>query len=324
MAILKDRYGRILRYVRISITDRCNFRCRYCMPPEGIELYPHDQIMSYEDIFYLVEVLNDLGVEKIRLTGGEPFVRPDFTTFLKSFSTEFKDLKIAVTTNGSFLKDYAEEINSSGIDALNVSLDTLSEEKFKFITRSGTLSDVKEGLELFSGHNNIRLSLNTVLIRNFNVDEIENLINFANSRSFLPRFIEYMPINDDLWGENLFVPASDIFRYLPGEEWKNITDNKDKNPGPARYYENYRTGQIVGIIAAVSDHFCENCNRLRISATGDMQPCLFSNNGVPLLEHIRNRNKEKLVEGIYSAVALKPSGWDTSAKHNNNMYRIGG
>ncbi len=325
MGNLKDRFGRILRYVRISVTDRCNYRCRYCMPAEGVNLLPHESVLSYEDIFFLTDVLQELGVEKIRFTGGEPLVRPHFPEFLSSFAKSFPDLRLALTTNGSLLEKYSDILVNSGINSINVSLDTLSAEKFAFITRLGKLEEVINGLGALSGSKNLNIRLNTVLIRGFNEEEVGDIINFAGSRGIIPRFIEFMPVDDDLWSRDAFISASSIFEFLPEKgNWQTVSFKEDNNPGPAKYYRNITSGQVVGIIAAISDHFCQNCNRLRITSTGEMRPCLLNDIGVGLLEYIREKNRQKVKEGIFQAVEMKPCGWEISNSHKDNMSRIGG
>lgn len=325
MGNLKDRFGRILKYVRISVTDRCNYRCRYCMPAEGVDLLPHESVLSYEDIFFLTDVLQELGVEKIRFTGGEPFVRPDFPEFLSSFAKLFPDLRLALTTNGSLLEKYSDIVVNSGINAINVSLDTLSAEKFEFITRSGNLEDVINGLDAVSGGKNLNIRLNTVLIRGFNEEEVGDIIDFAGSKGIIPRFIEFMPVNGDLWSGDAFISASSIFETLPEKgKWQPVKFKEDDNPGPAKYYRKISSGQVVGIIAAISDHFCQNCNRLRVTSTGEMRPCLLNDIGVGLLEYIREKDRQKVKEGIFQAVEMKPGGWEISNSRKDNMSKIGG
>lgn len=325
MGGLIDRYGRILKYLRISITDRCNFRCRYCMPPEGITWHKHEDIMTYEDITFLVNVLTAMGVEKVRFTGGEPLIRPGFPNYLKEFCATFPDVKTAFTTNGSLLRKYHDDIVSSKLNRINISLDTLSPEKFSQITRTGDLETVLDGIKLFSGLKKFNLRINTVVIKDFNDDEIKDIIEFSLENNILPRFIEFMPLDDDIWSGNCYVSADHILDSLPEKDhWEPMIMDQEISPGPAKYYYNSKSKQKLGIIAAVSHHFCNECNRLRVTALGEMRPCLFSDKGISLIEAIRNRDTLELKKRIIMAVEQKPSGWDSSEGHACHMSRIGG
>ncbi len=325
MVSLIDRYGRILNYVRISITDRCNYRCRYCMPENGITWFPHEKMLRYEDIFFLVSVLQEMGVTKIRFTGGEPFVRKGFISFLKDFQSSFPEIEIALTTNGSFLSSFAEELSDIRLSGLNISLDTLDPAKFKHITRVGRLEDVLEGIKIVASLKKTPLKINTVLIRNFNDDEIIPLLELATENGAMLRLIEFMPL-DDVWDKDSFISSDEIFQSLPLGKWKDITDNSPTScvSGPAKYYRNFKWGYTLGIIAAVSHHFCDSCNRLRVTVLGEMKPCLFSNEFVELAPAIRIKDKDCLKELILKAVSMKPSGWKIIDRSGCRMSRIGG
>lgn len=321
---LTDKHGRILSYVRISVTDRCNFRCRYCMPEEGIPWNPHNRIMKYEDILFLVEILREMGVRKIRLTGGEPLVRKGFPAFLKELRTSFPELRLGLTTNGSLLSVYEKEIKDASLDSLNISLDTLDPEKFSYISRIGDLSTVLEGISHFAGQKRPELKFNTVLLKDFNDKEIPDLLEFARTSGAIFRMIEFMPL-DDLWAEKSFIPADQILeRLLKFGNWENLGGSNEQMNGPAQYYRNPETGQIIGIIAAVSNHFCSSCNRLRVTSMGEMRPCLFSQEGVQLLDIIQRKDRISLKEGILKAVSMKPSGWMNVVHKGCKMSRIGG
>ena len=291
---LTDKHGRILSYVRISVTDRCNFRCRYCMPEEGITWNPHSRIMKYEDILFLVETLWEMGVRKIRLTGGEPLVRKGFPAFLRELRSSFPELKIGLTTNGSLLSVYAEEIKKASLDSLNISLDTLDPEKFSYISRIGELSTVLEGISSFAGLKSPELKLNTVLLKGFNDEEIPELLEFSRTSGAIFRMIEFMPL-DDLWAERSFISAGQILERLSEfGNWENLGGSNIQLNGPAQYYRNSETGQVIGIIAAVSNHFCSSCNRLRVTSMGEMRPCLFSQEGVQLLDIMKRKDRISL------------------------------
>jgi len=324
---LMDKYGRVLTYLRISVTDRCNLRCRYCMPPEGVQWIPHEKIMTFEDIDFLASSLMPMGIKKIRFTGGEPFVRKGFVDFLRQIKENHPDLRIAATTNGSMLSQYSRALEDIGISGINVSLDTLDPEKFRFITRTDAYDDVIKGIRVFAETTEIPLKINTVLISGFNDDEIESLIRFAGEHRAVIRFIEFMPLDNDVWAENRFIQADDIFQKLPGgtETWRALPpDSAHNHDGPATYYQNRVTGQRIGVIAAVSHHFCEKCNRLRITATGEMRACLFANQGTDLLPLIRSRDIEALQRTIREAAFLKPKSWTVLENSERHMSQIGG
>ncbi|MGC9490121.1 MAG: GTP 3',8-cyclase MoaA [Thermovirgaceae bacterium] len=324
---LTDRYGRTLTYLRISVTDRCNFRCRYCMPAEGVPWIPHEKIMTFEDIEFLAASLMPMGIRKIRFTGGEPFVRKGFVQFLKDIKSRHTDLRITATTNGSMLARFSSDLGESGISGINVSLDTLDPGKFRFITRTDAFEDVMEGIKVFSETTTIPLKINTVLINGFNDDEIENLIRFAQKHRAVLRFIEFMPLDGDVWAEDRFISADTIFKKLPGgrKAWMELPANSAHNfDGPAAYYRNPNTGQRIGIIAAVSHHFCDRCNRLRITATGEMRTCLFSGEGTQLLPFLRERDAEALKRAVKEAAFKKPKSWTATRNTERHMSRIGG
>ena len=330
--VITDPFGRVLDYVRISVTDRCNFRCTYCMPPGGIPWIPHDEIMSYEDILFLCGVLAALDVRKVRFTGGEPFVRKGFVPFLAEVRASFPGLRVAVTTNGTFLGEWAKVLSSLGLDSVNVSLDTLDTGKFARGTGGGDLRRVLDGIEALRSSGGVPMKVNTVVMRDFNREEIPELTAFSGNAGLLHRFIEFMPLDGKVWSRERFVSAEEILSLFPGPfPWvpEMLASARSEAPGPARYFIN-PSGQRVGIISAVSDHFCGRCNRLRISSTGTVRPCLFGNFGVSVIEGLRSRDGDLVRKGIQEAVSGKPreggtgipvSGRGTGERH---MWQIGG
>lgn len=321
---LIDDYGRKLNYVRISVTDRCNFRCTYCMPLEGVKFLEHKDIMRYEEIYMLCGVLWELGVRKIRFTGGEPLVRKGMVPFLTELKQQFPMMKIALTTNASLLQEYAEELAAAHIHSLNISLDTLDPEKFAKVTRLGDLDKVLLGIRaaVKAGIKNIKL--NTVLIRGFNDDEVDHLLKFSRKERILLRLIEFMPLEDGVWDKKNFISAEEILKLLPdGEFWK--ADNcESKEDGPAKYYSNSKSGDSIGIITAVSNHFCKHCNRLRVSASGNLRTCLFSPLEIPMRQLILNSDSEGLKRLILESVKNKPRCWDDIQTGHQHMSSIGG
>jgi cyclic pyranopterin phosphate synthase len=343
---LRDSFGRALGYVRFSVTDRCNFRCRYCMPENGIGWVPHEKILSYEDILFLVGILQELGVEKVRFTGGEPLVRKGMLSFLQKARGSFPALRVALTTNGSTLARDASLLAHMGLSDINVSLDTLDPEKFAYMTRGGELWPVLEGIDTLisalarNEKNDVSPSLqpfvtqvkmNAVLIRGFNDDSIADLTQFAFQRGITLRFIEFMPVNPDTWSQDDFMPSSEILSRLPFisdvSEWReeNSVGLSPSFPsGPARYCVNAVTGQRVGVISAVSQHFCASCNRLRFTATGEIQSCLFLGERISIFDVLRARDEENLRRLILQAAASKPKVGITSRQGRIDMHKIGG
>ncbi|MBO8153112.1 GTP 3',8-cyclase MoaA [Thermovirga sp.] len=324
---MNDSYGRELNYLRISVTDRCNFRCVYCMPQEGVTFIPHERIMTFEDIDFLLNVLIPMGIKKVRFTGGEPLVRKGVTEFLKKLKQKRPQLKIALTTNGSLVKFFVEEIRDIGLSGLNISLDTINKDKFKDITRVNEFENVVEGIDIIGKALRVPLKINTVVIKGFNDDEIEDLIEFARKKNAVIRFIEFMPLDESVWSMDNFLPADEILSRLPGglEVWeKEETSASHSMNGPAVYYKNIYTGQRIGIIAAVSNHFCDKCNRLRVTANGELRTCLFAPKGKNILPLLRARDKETLEETIRSEVRMKPKGWMFLANTQKHMWQIGG
>ncbi|HPU68109.1 MAG TPA: GTP 3',8-cyclase MoaA [Acetomicrobium flavidum] len=320
---LVDKLGRRLTYVRISVTDRCNFRCRYCMPAQGVEWIPHDRIMRYEEIELLVGILTELGVKKIRLTGGEPFVRKGIPQFLRTLRRLFPELELAVTTNASLLANYIDNIKDLNIN-LNISLDTLDPDKFKDITRIGNLDDVLKGISMWSGLG-LPFKINTVLIKGFNEDEIRPLAEFARKMGGVLRFIEFMPLDRSVWSQDSFIPASSIEDLIfSSGDWKELENKTTDTDGPARYFVDLKTGQKIGVIAAVSHHFCETCNRLRITASGELKNCLFASGGVDLLSPLRTGDLDEVKHRILLASWDKPENWKKQISGDRHMSQIGG
>ncbi len=330
MAGLKGSFNRRLDYVRISITDRCNYRCRYCMPEDGISWLGHDEILRYEEILALCRLLHEMGVRKVRLTGGEPMVRKGLTDFLRLLVGEIPSLHVALTTNGSFLLQSAEDLSKIPLCGLNVSLDSMDPGKFRSLTRLGSLEEVLQGIIAFRSRSRIPIKINTVLMRGFNEEEVPALLEFARSCDAVLRLIEFMPLDDSVWTRDRFISADEIVAGLPdADKWIPDVFGK-KNPnhgvpqGPARTLVHTGTGQRLGIIAVVSHHFCETCNRLRITASGELRSCLFSEKGVSLMEPLRRGDLETVRELILAEAGRKPKCWRDAAASSRHMSRIGG
>lgn len=322
---LKDTLGRRLNYVRISVTDRCNFRCTYCMPAEGVVWQDHAHIMSFEEILNLCHTLVSLNVRKIRFTGGEPLVRRGMIGFLLKLREQLPELNIALTTNASLLDGVADKLKKVGLSALNISLDTLNPGKFRDITRIGDIKSVFRGILSARDAGITNIKLNTVLVRGFNDDEVEDILQFAIKSNALLRLIEFMPLGDDVWTSEKFISSSAILDILSKfGRWDLDLSQTTELDGPAAYYQNMETGMRIGIISAVSKHFCANCNRLRISASGKLRTCLFSGTEYPLLPYLRNGDLPQVRSSILQAVNEKPKCWQDIRDGSLQMSRIGG
>lgn len=320
-------YGRTIDYARISVTDRCNYRCTYCMPEEGVESLPHEEIMRYEDITFLCRVLLDLGVRKVRFTGGEPLVRKGMLPFLRGFREDFPETSLSITTNASLLKNPAE-LAAVNLSSINVSLDTMDPEKFREITRVGDLSEVLAGIAAARDAGVPVIKTNTVLIRGFNDGEFPRILSYAWDNGLIPRLIEFMPLSGDLWGGGKFIGAGDILSFLEERcgPWMPFEGKKsdDFSPaGPAKYYVNSQNN-VVGVIDAVSNHFCATCNRLRVSASGGLRACLFGSVVAKLSDALRKRDAPALSEAIRAGMEQKPKHWDFSHSGTSRMSGIGG
>lgn len=321
---LKDDFGRRLNYVRISVTDRCNFRCTYCMPEEGVTCLSHSDILRYEDIMFLCGIFTKLGVGKFRFTGGEPLVRKGMVPFLKELKEAYPNIKTAITTNASLLRRYAPELAEASLHSINISLDTLDADKFKNVTRIGTIDEVLDGIRAAKSAGINNMKLNTVLIRGFNDHEIADLLLFARREGLLLRLIEFMPLEEEVWNKESFISGEEILSMLPdGASWVKNT-NSSCEDGPAQYYFNEKTGDTIGIITAVSNHFCQSCNRLRVSAEGKLRTCLFNPKETELKELIIRRDGAALMEKILESVREKPRCWNDINTGNLHMSGIGG
>ena len=308
---LVDQFLRKINYLRVSVTDRCDLRCVYCMK-EKMNFLPKNEVLSLEEIERLCDNFIDLGVEKIRLTGGEPLVRKNIIHLIqnlnkKKSSTNLKE--ITLTTNGSLLKRYAKDLKKNGIKRINVSLDTIIEKKFREITRFGNLQNTLDGIEE-AIKNGIKVKINTVVFKNFNEDQTTNLINWANSKLLDLTFIEVMPMSDtDMPRHMQFVSLDKIFKELNNSF--NFNKSDYKTGGPSNYFISKKLDIKVGFITPLSNNFCATCNRVRISSTGKMYMCLGQNDYVDFREILRtDRGDEYIKDKIRFALSIKPKRHD--------------
>ena len=316
---LTDDFGRQITYLRISVTDRCNLRCVYCMPESGIPLLNHNEVISYEDILRLTGILSKHGVNKIRITGGEPLVRKGLTCLIENMGRIKGIEDISMTTNGILLEKYASELYNAGLKRINISLDSLKEERFCKITRMGSLKDVLTGIKLAkkTGFNPVKI--NTVLIRGINDDEIIDFVNFAKEFELNLRFIEYMPIGGNIAEavlskevEEKIRSEFDDFSLIAGNQAENNADNADVYSGVSRSF-GFKDGKaVIGFISPLSEHFCGDCNRLRLTASGNLRPCLFYDNEYNIKDILKENDDEAVFEKVSGIIKLK------RFKHNFN------
>lgn len=318
---MKDSFGRDINYLRISITDRCNLRCKYCMPADGIDKCNHKDLLSLEEIEYIAKTFVELGIEKIRITGGEPLVRKNAINLISNLS-KLEGLKeIAMTTNGILLEKYAKELKDAGLDRVNISLDTLNEDKYKDITRGGDLNRVFRGIEQAKKAHLTPIKLNTVLIGGFNDDEIEDFVYLTSKEKIDVRFIELMPIGEASdWANKKFVSNEEVLKRV--KELKKI--KTDDLSSPAVYYKLPNGKGKIGIINPISCKFCEYCNRIRLTSSGKLKLCLHSDREIDLKSALRNG--ENLKNIISDAIEQKPESHhlEDGKYIIKNMNQIGG
>lgn len=327
--MLTDTYKRMINYLRISVTDRCNLRCRYCMPEEGFPLISHDEILTYEEILRIVRIFAKEGISKVRITGGEPLVRKGIVDFISLLSEveEIKDLSL--TTNGILLKDFAHNLKKAGLKRINVSLDSLKRDRFLYITRMDGFEKVWEGIleALKVGLSPIKI--NMVAIMGVNDDEIESFARLTIDLPLVVRYIEFMPSgNVNNWNKKDILTIDQIKEKIE-HIGKLIPIPKSEWDGPAKRYRIEGAKGEIGLIGPISDHFCNDCNRLRLTPDGKIRTCLFSDNEIDLKELIRKGEKdEELRKRIISGLQMKPEGHHINTnqfrKCQRNMSSIGG
>ncbi len=327
--MLFDPFKRKINYLRISVTDRCNLRCRYCMAEEGISLISHEEILSYEELLRIARVFAKEGISKIRLTGGEPLVRKEITDFIsRLFQIEgIEDLSL--TTNGILLKELAQDLKRVGLKRVNISLDSLRRERFYQITRKDEYERVWEGIEeaLRAGFSPVKI--NMVAIKGLNDDEIESFAHLTLSLPLTVRYIEYMPSgNGEEWKEDNIITIPQIQSRLENIG-KLIAIPSNRWDGPAKRFRIEGALGEIGLIGPVSSHFCDDCNRLRLTADGKIRTCLFSDEEIDLKELLRNGGSDRdLRERLLLALRTKPEKHHINSsqfkKCQRNMSAIGG
>ncbi|MBI5376418.1 MAG: GTP 3',8-cyclase MoaA [Candidatus Schekmanbacteria bacterium] len=305
---LIDSHGRSINYLRVSVTDRCNLRCIYCMKQGGLEQKEKAEILTFEEIERIVSSAVKLGISKVRLTGGEPLVRKGFISFVEKISKipGIKDLSL--TTNGSLLEDYAERLKSAGIMRVNVSLDSLKPKKYSEITYGGDIEKVFKGIEAARRVGLLPVKINVVVIKELNDDEIADFAMMTMKEDLNIRFIEYMPIGStDLWNDSRYMPTDKMLEIL--NSLGTLEKIGSTGHGPAVYYRLKGAKGKIGLISPISNHFCSSCNKLRLTSDGRLRKCLFSDDEVDVRTVLRIANgnsEEELEKLLLHAVQSKP------------------
>ena len=322
--MLIDKFGRKIDYLRISVTQRCNFRCRYCMPNTPHDWVPKEELLSFEELFSFIKIAIDAGIEKIRITGGEPLIRKDLPKFIKMISDYAPDIDLALTTNGYFLSNYAKELKESGLKRVNMSLDSLRVETARYIAQKGNLHSVLAGLNaaLEAG---LKVKLNAVALKGINDDELPHLLEFAKSKKCMIRFIEFMEntnANSNLKGLN-----SDEILDILSQKFSFKFLKKTPN-SPASIYA-LDDGYTFGVIDPHKHDFCASCNRIRLSAEGFLIPCLYFEDALSIKEAIKSGDLEKAREILKQVLDNKPekNRWERYGKteiSSRAFYETGG
>ena len=315
-----DSYGRQISYLRLSVTELCNLRCRYCMPEDGICKKRHDEMLTQEETISAIRAAASLGISKLRITGGEPLVKPNIVDLCAEAAAVDGIREVCMTTNATLLPKLAGPLREAGVSRLNISLDTLDPEKFRYITRIGTLSDAVAGLDAALDCGFERIKVNAVLIGGFNDDEIPVLAELTRRYPLDVRFIELMPMVDSSdFGPEAYLPCTAVTERLPGLE------AMDPDGGVARLYRLPGAMGNIGLISPVSAHFCTACNRIRITADGKVKPCLHSSDEIS----IKGLDEEGMRETLRQAILAKPRwhgelSYHERSRAGRNMNQIGG
>jgi GTP 3',8-cyclase len=322
---MRDPYGRTISYLRVSVTDRCDFRCVYCMA-EDMTFLPKSEILSLEELDRVCSAFVSLGVRKLRLTGGEPLVRRDIMTLFKSLGRHLKSGaldELTVTTNGSQLIRHAEALREAGVKRVNVSLDTLDPAKFAAITRWGKLDKVLAGIEA-AKQAGLSIKINTVALKGVNEEECDRLIAWCGAEGFDLTFIEVMPMGE-IGSEmrlDQYLPLS-LLRSRLAKQW-TLDEIDYRTGGPARYVRVRETGGRLGFITPLTHNFCESCNRVRLTCTGTLYMCLGQEDAADLRAPLRQgESDEALIAAIHEAISRKPKGHDFVIDRRHTRPAVG-
>lgn len=333
---MKDGLGRTIDYLRISLTDRCNFRCIYCMPEDGVKLMSHEEILRVEEIAHVVRIAADLGIRSVRLTGGEPLVRLGVVDLVRDIASTPGIENVSMTTNGVLLPKMADDLKRAGLSRVNISLDTLDPEQFKYITRRGELQQTLDGIDaaLEAGFDPVKI--NAVTVRSLNQDYLA-FARLSVDRPLHVRFIEYMPVGESFgshgcgWGPEDVVPNEEVLEAINAAarakglpELVPAGDDRPLGWGPASYWEFPGAQGTVGFISAMSNHFCSRCNRVRLTADGKLRPCLFSDMEFDIREPLRADDEDGVRAVFAKTLRVKPDEHHNKVGTERGMSQIGG
>ncbi len=330
-----DGFGRIIEYLRVSVTDKCNLRCRYCMPPEGVSKLSHSDILTIEEITRICALLCEMGVRRVRFTGGEPLIRKGITDLIHNLSSLDNAPEILMTTNGVLLAKSIKALYEAGLAGVNISLDTTDRNEFLRMTGSDLLSDVINSINA-AYETGIRIKINCVPITGINDKEIPKIAEFARNRMIDVRFIELMPIGcaagyDRVTGEGVLHKIIHSFGLSEGDLHPDYGEDSQNGipKGPALYYRIKGFAGRIGLIDPISDSFCDKCNRIRLTSTGQIKPCLYFSDSIDLRKLIRDGcTDEDIKEAVMRAIAAKPRehrfGIPDGNGDSRKMYQIGG
>lgn len=325
----QDDFGRAINYLRVSVTDRCNLRCVYCMPPQGVEKHAHADVLRYEELALVIRAAAEIGITKVRLTGGEPLARLGLPQFVRMIATTPGIDDLSMTTNGTLLAGQARPLAEAGLHRVNVSLDTLDPERFAAITRRGRLDDVWAGIAAARAAGLTPIKFNVVVVRGLNEDEVAEFARKTLTDDWHVRFIELMPIGAGVSGlAEAAVPTTEVRSRIERELGPLQAVHGPKGNGPARYHQLAGAQGTIGFIGALSDHFCPSCNRLRLTADGRLRPCLLDEQELDLRAALRSGASLEAVKGLLTqAIQSKPKGHhlhQALAPRDRIMAQIGG
>ncbi len=303
--MLTDRFNRVINYLRVSLTDRCDLRCKYCVEKD-FPFIPHDEILRYEEIMRFVRIMAGLGVTKVRLTGGEPLRRKDLPFLIHEISNTPGIEDISLTTNGVSLGDKVLELKAAGLRRVNISLDSLRRDRFAFITGVDAYDKVLDSIQKAKNAGLCPVKINTVIIKDFNDDEVLDFVQFAKHENVEVRFIEFMPFGDTgLWDSSKVVTSAELEALI--KETHELVPSVNSHRGPARMFKIPGQQGKIGFISPMSSHICSECNRLRLTSDGKIKPCLFSDTEYDVKGLLRGgKSDDEIAEAVIEIVRAKP------------------
>lgn len=322
---MQDQFGRHITYLRLSVTDRCDLRCQYCMS-ENMTFLPKKDVLSFEELHRLCQVFISLGIQKIRITGGEPLVRKDILSLFSHLAPALANQQLqelTLTTNGTQLQKHAKSLADSGVKRINVSLDTLDPDQFRILTRTGDITQVFDGLAA-AKQAGLQVKINTVAMKGLNQDQWVEMVKWAHGNGFDISFIEIMPMGD--MGDralraNQFVPLTEVKDQL--SQIFTLVPSTYRSGGPARYLQSQETGRKIGLISPLTQNFCAGCNRIRLTCTGQLFFCLGQENAIDLRQILRQTDDNKILQDtIIKAMALKPEAHSFGLEDQNMTGQV--